>query len=92
MRDFYDMYILTTTQPFQPETFRVALQKTAQRRGTVDQMRAMADTIETIASSSVVQGHWRRYQMKYSYAADVTWAMAMEAVKDLAAKALHPDD
>jgi predicted nucleotidyltransferase component of viral defense system len=92
MRDFYDMYILTTTQPFQPETFRAALQKTAGRRGTVDQMRAMADTIETIASSPVVQGHWRRYQMKYSYAADVTWAMAMEALKNLAAKALRADD
>jgi predicted nucleotidyltransferase component of viral defense system len=88
MRDFYDIYILTTTQQFNSDTFKAALQKTVEKRGTSEQMGDMADAIKTVADSPIMLDLWQRYQKKYSYAADVTWEMAVGAVKGLAEKAL----
>jgi predicted nucleotidyltransferase component of viral defense system len=86
MRDYYDIYILTTTQPFDADTFRVALQKTVEKRGVVDQMADRADVIQRVAESPIMLGLWQRYQKKYSYATKVTWEMAIGAVKALAEK------
>jgi hypothetical protein len=87
MRDSYDIYILTTTQQFNSDTFKAALQKTVEKRGTSEQMDDMADAIQTVANSPIMLDLWQRYQKKYSYAADVTWEMAVGAVKGLAEKA-----
>ncbi len=88
MRDFYDIYILTTMQQFNSDTFRAALQKTVEKRGTSEQMGDMTDAIQTVANSPIMLDLWQRYQKKYSYAADVTWKMALGAVNGLADKAL----
>lgn len=88
MRDFYDIYILTTTQHFNSDTFRAALQKTVEKRGTAKQMGDMTDVIQTVADSPIMTDLWQRYREKYSYATDVTWEMAVGAVKGLAEKAL----
>lgn len=72
MRDFYDIYILTASHPFDPEIFRTALQNTAERRGTTAQMTEMDTIIHTVADSPQMSGLWRRYQSKYSYATNVT--------------------
>lgn len=84
MRDFYDIYILTTTQQFDGDTFKAALEKTIEKRGTAEQMADAADTIAMIAESSVMIDLWQRYNKKYTYAADVTWDMAIHAVSVLA--------
>lgn len=88
MRDFYDIYILTTTQPFNNDTFRMALKNTVEKRSSIGPMVNMTDTIQTIAESRIMLDHWQRYQNKYSYAADISWDMAIGAVKDLADKSL----
>jgi hypothetical protein len=87
MRDFYDIYILTTTQPFNADTFKVALQKTVEKRGTSEQMIDMPNAIGMIMESPVMVGLWDKYRKKYSYAADVTWEMAVDALRFLAEKA-----
>jgi hypothetical protein len=84
MRDFYDIYILTTTQPFNADTFNAALQTTVEKRGTIEQMGDKTDVIQTVAESPMMLGLWQRYQKKYSYAADVSWDMAVGAVRKLA--------
>ncbi|HWP79621.1 MAG TPA: nucleotidyl transferase AbiEii/AbiGii toxin family protein [Candidatus Acidoferrum sp.] len=85
MRDFYDIYILTTTQSenYEPNIFSLALKNTAGKRHTTEQLKGAAKVINTISGSSVMIGLWLRYQKKYSYAADVTWEMAMNALKEL---------
>ncbi len=83
MRDFYDIYILTATQAFSSDTFRAALQKTVEKRGTSEQMGDMADAIQTVAKSPIILDLWQRYQKKYNYAADVTWEMAVAVVQKL---------
>ena len=84
MRDFYDIYILTVSHPFDPEIFRTALQNTAERRGTSAQMTEMDAIMHTVAGSPQMHDLWRRYQSKYSYATNVTWEMATAAIVKLA--------
>ncbi len=86
MRDFYDIYILTTTQPFDTDTFKLALNKTVNKRGTNEQMSDISGTIQMIEESSIMIDLWQRYQKKYTYAADITWEMAIVAVKALTGK------
>ena len=92
MRDFYDIYILTTTQPFDGDTFKAALNKTIEKRGTVEQMADTDGAIAIVSESPVMIELWQKYAKKYSYAADVTWEMAMDAVKVLASLAGGKDE
>jgi hypothetical protein len=87
MRDFYDIYILTTTQVIDDTIFRAALKKTVEKRNTVRQMADPDKVVQTVATSTIMTDLWQRYQKKYSYAADITWEMATHALKDLAGKA-----
>ena len=84
MRDFYDIYILTNTQPYEAEIFKAALHKTVEKRHTTKQMSDVAGTIHMIAESEIMTDLWRRYQTRYSYAADVSWDMVIKAVNILA--------
>ena len=73
MRDFYDVYILTNTQPFDPVILKAALSKTVEKRGTSKQMADAHGVIQAIADSTILIDLWQRYQKKYNYAADVSW-------------------
>jgi len=84
MRDFYDIYLLTATQSFDPDTFREALKNTSEKRHTSRQIETSDEIIQTIAESTIMSVSWNRYQKKYSYAAGVTWEMAIDALKRLA--------
>lgn len=84
MRDFYDIYILTKTQDIDVDIFREALKKTVAKRNTAQQMLDITGVINNISDDDVMIELWKRYQQKYSYAADITWEMAVNAVKWLA--------
>ena len=83
MRDFYDIYILTMTQPFDIVIFHQALEKTALKRNTTEQMMNPDKTIQRIFASDIMIELWKRYQKKYSYATDISWEMAIEALEKL---------
>jgi hypothetical protein len=87
MRDFYDIHILTTTQPFDTETFKAALKKTVEKRGTYEQMRDMLEVIKMVEASPVMIDLWERYRKKYSYVGGVTWEIVIGALKTIAEKA-----
>jgi hypothetical protein len=84
MRDFYDIYILTTTQQFGAATFRMALEKTAAKRKTAEQVKDAETVVERISENKVLSDLWGRYQSKYVYAADVSWEQVIEALRNLA--------
>jgi len=87
MRDFYDIYILTTTHSFDSATFSAALRKTTEKRNTIEQMADPEKIIQSIASDSAMTELWARYQKKYRYAEDITCEMVLDALKGLAARA-----
>ena len=84
MRDFYDIYILTKTQSFDADTFNAALAKTVKKRGTTEQMADVEGVVRTVADSPILIDLWQRYQKKFTYAAEVSWDMAIEALNRLA--------
>ena len=84
MRDFYDIYILTYTQPFDSDIFKTALSKTVENRGTSEQMADTHGVIKAITDNTILINLWQRYQKKYNYAADVSWEMAIDALNKLA--------
>lgn len=88
MRDFYDVYILTATQShnISRDVFNKALQNTAKQRGSLPALTKAKETIRTIEGSTSMSELWRQYQKNYTYAEDITWAMAVKAVKALGSK------
>ena len=89
MRDFYDIYILTATQPLNADTFKEALANTIKKRATSQQMTDIFGVLDMVAKSPVMADLWGKYSKKYGYAADITWQMATEAIKCLAEKGVR---
>jgi predicted nucleotidyltransferase component of viral defense system len=86
MRDFYDIYILTTLQSdnINGQVFDQALKSTATKRGTLGQLQNNAEqAIESVENNNIMQNLWKRYQKKYKYAVDIEWCIVMKSVKTL---------
>lgn len=83
MRDFYDIYILSSTQSIDADIFRAALKKTTEKRRTSESISDAAAITERIFGSPIMIDLWGRYRKKYIYAADVTWEMAIDFLRGL---------
>jgi hypothetical protein len=46
------------------------------------------NTIDFIMENEIMADLWQKYQKKYFYAADISWAMVIDAVRDLSEKAM----
>ena len=80
---------VTNTKTFDANIFMEALNKTADKRGTTEQMAAgVMNTIDFIMGNETMADLWQKYQKKYFYAADITWKMVITAVKALAENSL----
>ena len=62
-----------------------ALVATAKKRGTLDLIEAedIREIFDEIESSPVMETLWKTYQKNYSYAANVSWHIIMEFIRDL---------
>jgi predicted nucleotidyltransferase component of viral defense system len=86
MRDFYDIYILTTTQikNININTLHTALKNTTQKRHSKTTFINNENIINTIENSNILITSWQRYREKYSYATNITWEMIINALKNIA--------
>ena len=87
MRDFYDIYILQKLygEQLKKEVLWNALVATARKRGTLDLIESndIREIFDEIEASPVMASLWKTYQKNYSYAADVSWHIIMEFIRDL---------
>ncbi len=84
MRDFYDMHILLKIRSgeIDSDTLRKALGATAQQRGTADHLGNAEAVLQVLENSPRMAELWQNYQMKNSYAKDITWdAVTLSARK-----------
>ena len=91
MRDYYDVYILTTLreQDINWELFKMAFMKTAEKRGSYSLLlRNGNENIEEIGKSSILSKLWDRYQNKNSYASDLSWGQVLVSVIALYRKSM----
>lgn len=61
-RDFYDTYILATTQKYDPAVFQRGLQATAEHRGTTEQIKDVAGILKNISESRDLRAMWEKYR------------------------------
>ena len=80
-RDFYDAYILSTTQEFDRAVFADALRATADHRGTAKQIADVPLILCNIEESSELRTMWDKYRKQFAYAANIEYSMIMEVLR-----------
>ena len=80
-RDFYDVYILGTTQEYDKEIFKEALQATAEHRGSIELIVDVEGILKQISESSDLRDMWVKYQKKFEYAKDILYDSVLEVLK-----------
>ena len=72
-RDFYDVYILGTTQEFDTRILKDALRATAIHRGSIDRIADVEGIIKQLSESEDLKNMWSKYQKKFTYATDISY-------------------
>lgn len=82
-RDFYDAYILATTQEFDRAVFAEALRATAKHRGTSKQIEDVDGILKNISESKELEVMWQKYCKQFAYAREISFEMIVEIISDL---------
>ncbi len=82
-RDFYDTYILTTTQKFDKAVFADALRATANHRGTTQQIADVSSILHNIEESTELKTMWDKYRKQFAYASDIEYHRIIAVLKTL---------
>lgn len=82
-RDFYDVYILGTTQKYDVEIFGDALKATALHRGSLEKIINVKEIIEYISSSTDLKVMWGKYQKKFSYAKEISYENIIDVLRKI---------
>lgn len=72
-RDFYDVYILATTQKYDKYILKEAIKATAEHRGSLEKIVDTESIIKQISISEDLQCMWEKYQKKFSYSKDISY-------------------
>lgn len=81
LRDYYDVYILGTTQECDKEIYKEALKATAEHRGSTEQISDVESILKQISESDDLKDMWRKYQKKFAYASDISYEDVLEVLK-----------
>lgn len=82
-RDYYDVYILGTTQKYDREIYQDALKATAEHRGSLEQISDTEGILKQISESNDLKEMWGKYQKKFAYASDISYKDVLEVLKEL---------
>lgn len=82
-RDFYDAYILATTQQYDQALFEEALQATAKHRGTLEQIADRAGILKNIEESPELRRMWEKYRKQFAYAQGIGYEQIVANLKVL---------
>ena len=82
-RDFYDVFILGTTQKYDKEIFKEALKATAIHRGSLRQIADINGIIEQISSNIDLKNMWEKYQKKFVYAREISYESIIDTLETI---------
>lgn len=82
-RDFYDAYILATTQKFDKSIFKEALQATAEHRGTTEQISNVDLILKNISESKELRAAWDKYRKQFAYAENISYESVLAELQKL---------
>lgn len=72
-RDFYDIYILATTQEYDKNILKDAFIATAEHRNSLDKIQHRNDILNQLRNSSDMKNMWAKYQSKFAYAKAISY-------------------
>ena len=82
-RDYYDVYILGTTQEYDKKIFKEALKATAEHRGSIEQIADVEGILKQITESDALKAMWEKYQQKFAYARDISYEDVLEVLRKI---------
>lgn len=82
-RDYYDVYILGTTQKYDKEIYKEALKATAEHRGSTEQISDVEGILKQISESDDLKDMWKKYQKKFAYAIDISYENVLEVLRKI---------
>jgi predicted nucleotidyltransferase component of viral defense system len=82
-RDFYDAYVLATTQHYDKEVFVQALSATANHRGTAAQIADVPSILQNIEESPELRAMWEKYRKQFGYATEIEYEQILSVLKEL---------
>lgn len=82
-RDYYDAYILATTQKYDVELLSDALKATAEHRGTADQIADTDQILKSISDSRDLRLMWDKYRKQFQYAEEISFDAIITVLTDL---------
>lgn len=82
-RDYYDVYILGTTQEYDKEIFKEALEATAEHRGSTELISGVEGILKQISESDELKDMWTKYQKKFAYASEISYEDVLVVLRKL---------
>lgn len=84
-RDFYDIYILWTTQQknINKELLGQAIVKKFEYRDSMDKLNNTDEIMEAVKESEVLKEYWKNYQSKFSYAEDISYEDTIKVLEEI---------
>ena len=82
-RDFYDVYILATTQEYDLKILYSALNATAKHRESTNAISNITNILEEIKINTDLKNQWKKYQRQFPYAKDIEYEHLMKVLDDL---------
>ena len=82
-RDYYDVYILGTTQKYDKNVLKEAIKATAEHRGSTEQIADVKGILNQIEDSNELKEMWDKYRIKFAYASDISYENVMKALHDI---------
>ena len=82
-RDYYDVYILGTTQKDDKGIYKEALKATAEHRGSTEQISDIEGILKQISESNDLKDMLVKYQKKFAYASDISYENVLEVLRKI---------
>ena len=84
-RDFYDIYILWTTQQqnLDKKVLKQAIIKKFEYRESIDKLNNIDEIMEVIKESDALKEHWKNYQSKFSYVDDIGYEDTIDVLEEI---------
>ena len=82
-RDYYDVFVLSTTQKFDRLLFEDSLSATAEHRGSAGRITDRAGIVKTISESDDLQNMWEKYRQRFPYASGISYENIINALREL---------
>ena len=84
MRDFYDIYVISSQKSFDQDVLKNAFYATSEKRETIVQIPDFIDTISSIESDEVMKSQWENFRNDSFFVGELSWAEVMASVRNLA--------